>query len=670
VSERESLSSPIAALHQPPPVLRSDPVLSLNSLTTRCHLFPPPHPLFTPVRGPLFTHVRDRFWNLGADGSAVGGSNSPSPGASVTGTSRIFQTDTNDSSASTGQAGSNQHPASTHSSEIDRYMRTSQWTLLSSALTSNSPLSATSPLRIYKEASPSELPTLKAQIVCPSSPMTAFMTLMNLNRQPLPPALDDPVPASTFNILRTVDESTDILHIYDPPLYLFPSFTTPRDYIARRYWRVDDDGCYIITLDSVDFDEYVEGYIRGEIHSVYTSECGASERIAARTEAHRASRHLKQSCSVRPAPPTIPSPALLTQPALAVSPKKGESDHHGECLITNIVQINPMGWCASRGVEFGMRFLEAMLECREQIETERFVNVYVDSEAVEVIPTSPAGVEIDDEEEEETEGALASSGGASVAALRTIANHPPPFKKAHWAVRNGDGFKVRGKDYKVDKKKVAAGEPMFRMIAADVIETDSPMMKGMGNNPSERVQQALKHERENPHKPAPKFTIVINFALPGPPFYHVAMYYAVDDMSLIDGTSTEHPEFSALCKEMFLGDNDEFCDRCYKLIPQIVEGNFIVRRAVGATPAILGMKLKQSYIRDPRFFELICDIGSSSVAAGVVRLSIGYARTLVVDLGHVLQGDKGDHLPEKMFGAVRFKNLDFDDPKFRFSRNY
>ena len=43
-----------------------------------------------------------------------------------------------------------------------------------------------------------------------------------------------------------------------------------------------------------------------------------------------------------------------------------------------------------------------------------------------------------------------------------------------------------------------------------------------------------------------------------------------------------------------MGDNnDEFCDRCYKLIPQIVEGNFIVRRAVGATPAILGMMLGQ-----------------------------------------------------------------------------
>jgi hypothetical protein len=141
-------------------------------------------------------------------------------------------------------------------------------------------------------------------------------------------------------------------------------------------------------------------------------------------------------------------------------------------------------------------------------------------------------------------------------------------------------------------------------------------------------------------------------------------------MSLIDGTSTTHPEFSALAKKMFLEEDDDFCDRCYKLIPQIVEGNFIVRRAVGATPAILGMKLKQSYVRNPRFFELICDIGSSSVAAGVVRLSIGYARTLVVDLGHVLQGDKEEHLPEQLFGATRFLRLDFDNPTFRFSKNY
>ena len=198
------------------------------------------------------------------------------------------------------------------------------------------------------------------------------------------------------------------------------------------------------------------------------------------------------------------------------------------------------------------------------------------------------------------------------------------------------------------------------------------MLQGVCGHPTERVQLALAHERSHPSQPAPPFVVAVNLALPGPPFYHAVMYYAVDDITLIDGTSTTHPEFSSLCKEMFLGTDDDFCDRSYKLIPQIVSGNFIVRRAVGATPALLGTKLKQRYTRDPRFFELTCDIGSSSVAAGVVRLSLAYAKTLVVDLGHVVQGDKGEHLPEKLFGAVRFSNLDFDNAErdMRFVKNY
>jgi hypothetical protein len=441
------------------------------------------------------------------------------------------------------------------------------------------------------------------------------------------------VDSPTFVILNTIDESTDVVHMYDPPLYLFPSFTTPRDFVARRYWRVDDEGCYIICLDSVDSPE-TEGYVRGEVHSVYT-----------------------------------------------ISPRKDATvTNTQECLVTQIVQVDPKGWCRSRSSEFGIRFLETVLEVREQIDADRFVNVYVDADAVTspdassdsplVVGGSNDDLILPEDEEEEDDANNPSTNPSSPSSQRSLANYPPPFKHVYWAERNGDGFSVRGKTYKDDKRKINAGGCVFRMVAADVIETDSPMMKGVCNCPSERVQQALKRERENPDTPAPPFVIAINFALPGPPFYHVVMYYAVDDMSLIDGTSTTVPEFSALAKQMFLGDSDEFCDRCYKLIPQIVEGNFIVRRAVGATPAILGMKLKQSYIRDPRFFELICDIGSSSVAAGVVRLSIGYARTLIVDLGHVLQGDKEEHLPEKLFGAVRFKNLDFDNPDFRFVKNY
>ena len=76
---------------------------------------------------------------------------------------------------------------------------------------------------------------------------------------------------------------------------------------------------------------------------------------------------------------------------------------------------------------------------------------------------------------------------------------------------------------------------MFRMIAMDLVETDSPMMKGMCGHPTQRVQQALAREAKGDKGAMPPFVVAVNIALPGPPFYHAVMYYAVDDIKMIDG---------------------------------------------------------------------------------------------------------------------------------------
>lgn len=41
-----------------------------------------------------------------------------------------------------------------------------------------------------------------------------------------------------------------------------------------------------------------------------------------------------------------------------------------------------------------------------------------------------------------------------------------------------------------------AGTSIFRLIAADVIETDAPILNGMCLHPTERVQLALAREKE------------------------------------------------------------------------------------------------------------------------------------------------------------------------------
>ena len=212
--------------------------------------------------------------------------------------------------------------------------------------------------------------------------------------------------------------------------------------------------------------------------------------------------------------------------------------------------------------------------------------------------------------------------------MHTISNFPEPLTPTMWAEPDANSFKVRGKHYKQDKKKYHAGKSMLRLIAVDILRVKSVILHGFANHPKERIQQALAREAElkkkgsNDESDIPPFTFLLNITLPGNPLHHMLFYFAVDDMSVINGSNGT--PFSKLANEFFFGDSDDFRDHTFKLIPQIVEGNFIVRRAVGSTPAIMGTKLKQYYIRGERFFELILDVGSSSVAAGVTGLASGY----------------------------------------------
>jgi hypothetical protein len=143
------------------------------------------------------------------------------------------------------------------------------------------------------------------------------------------------------------------------------------------------------------------------------------------------------------------------------------------------------------------------------------------------------------------------------------------------------------------------------------------------------------------------------------------MYYAVDDFSLIDPSAKsaengDHADpFRRLASRFFFGDSDSFRDSTFKLIPRIVKGNMLVKKAVGSKPTILGKKLKQHYIQDEKFFELVIDVGSDKIAKKVVGLATGYAKTLVVDMGFLLEGKQKVTLPEGIMGTVRLTNIDF-----------
>lgn len=94
------------------------------------------------------------------------------------------------------------------------------------------------------------------------------------------------------------------------------------------------------------------------------------------------------------------------------------------------------------------------------------------------------------------------------------------------------------------------------------------------------------------------------------------------------------------------------------MIPNISKGSWIIKQSVGTTPVLLGQKLKTKYFRGSNYFEVDVDIGSSSVAASITNLVCGATKSLALDMGLLLEGQKVEHLPEQLIGTIRLDKLD------------
>jgi len=251
--------------------------------------------------------------------------------------------------------------------------------------------------------------------------------------------------------------------------------------------------------------------------------------------------------------------------------------------------------------------------------------------------------------------------------IKVLPAHPTPLNELYWCEPCAMSFRVRGAQYAANRLKTNSKPSVFRLITVDLCQVAEPIRSGFCSLPKERVQQALRREQERKSKgDMPPFIFCVNILIPGPPFYHFVFYYAVDDMSRIKPQPDDQSDpFNKIASKFFFGESDKFRDSTFKLIPRIVSGNLLVKKAVGSKPTIIGKKLKQSYIRGERFFEVIVDIGSSVIAAKVVRLAKGYAKNIVVDMGFLLEGKDASCLPERMMGTVRLTNVDFKS-KLRF----
>ncbi|KAM0026202.1 putative START domain, protein ENHANCED DISEASE RESISTANCE 2, START-like domain superfamily [Helianthus debilis subsp. tardiflorus] len=209
-----------------------------------------------------------------------------------------------------------------------------------------------------------------------------------------------------------------------------------------------------------------------------------------------------------------------------------------------------------------------------------------------------------------------------------------------WTSPSGAGFKIRGKTYLKDSAKVAGGDPLLKLIAVDWFKLESSRSK-VALHPKCVVQTEAA-------KKLP-FILVVNLQVPAKPNYSLVMYYAAD-----------RPVNKNSLLGKFIDGGDAFRDSRFKLIPSIVQGYWMVKRAVGTKACLLGKAVTCHYLRQDNFLEIDVDIGSSSVARSIIGLVLGYVTSLVVDLAVLIEGREENELPEYILGTVRLNRVRLD----------
>ena len=245
-----------------------------------------------------------------------------------------------------------------------------------------------------------------------------------------------------------------------------------------------------------------------------------------------------------------------------------------------------------------------------------------------------------------------------------LKTHPSPLRFDAWSEAFAPNFNVRSAAYLNNAKKCPSQPALFQLLTVDLVRAEQANFQGLCAHPHERIQTALRHEQATGVKSLPAYIFAVNLCVPASGSgrtdnkgcYHCVFYFGIEDRSLLTDPSTP---VGRVAQPFFFGNSDAHRDRTFKLIPRIVEGNFVVRKAVGSKPSLLGNKLKQHYIRTDRYMELIVDIDSNNVAQRIVKLALGYAKSLTVDMMFLLEGTTESTLPEQILGGVRIKNVDF-----------
>ncbi|XP_028759479.1 protein ENHANCED DISEASE RESISTANCE 2 isoform X3 [Neltuma alba] len=447
------------------------------------------------------------------------------------------------------------------------------------------------------------------------------------------------------SLVEEVDGHTAILY-HRLQLDWFPMFVWPRDLCYVRYWRRNDDGSYVVLFRSREHENCgpQPGWVRAHIESGGFNISPLKPRNGRpRTQVqHLMQIDLKgwgvgylsafqQHCLLqmlnsvaglrewfaqtdeRNAPPRIP--VMVNMSSASNNLKKGQKSHDSSAHPASSLDLMN---AANRN---------SVIMDEYSDEDEDFQIAESEQEAY------ASGLENDVKKtalEEEPEDKIDLSWFSG-----NLRRDDRDNARDCWNISDGNNFRVRSKHFFHDKSKIPAGKHLMDLVAVDWFK-DTKRMDHVARRQGCAAQVASEKGL---------FSIVINLQVPGSTHYSMVFYFVTKE--LVSGSLLQR----------FVDGDDEFRNSRFKLIPSVPKGSWIVRQSVGSTPCLLGKAVDINYIRGPKYLEIDVDIGSSTVANGVLGLVVGVITTLVVDMAFLVQANTTDELPERLIGAVRISHL-------------
>ncbi|XP_008238112.1 PREDICTED: protein ENHANCED DISEASE RESISTANCE 2 isoform X1 [Prunus mume] len=439
------------------------------------------------------------------------------------------------------------------------------------------------------------------------------------------------------SLVEEVDGHTAVLY-HRLQLDWFPMFVWPRDLCYVRYWRRNDDGSYVVLFRSREHENCgpQPGYVRAHIesggfnisplkprngrprtqvqHLMQIDLKGWGVGYAPSFQQHCLLQVLNSVAGLREwfsqtdernAPPRIP--VMVNMSSASVSSRKGQKLHDSSINSANRNSVM-MDDYSDEDEEFQIA----------EAEQEAYQNGLENDMKKTAVEEEPAD-QID----------LSCFSG-------NLRHDDHDKARDCWKVSDGSNFRVRSKHFCYDKTKIPAGKHLMDLVAVDWFK-DTKRMDHVARRQGCAAQVASEKGL---------FSIVFNLQVPGSTHYSMVFYFVTKE--LVPGSLLQR----------FVDGDDEFRTSRLKLIPSVPKGSWIVRQSVGSTPCLLGKAVDCNYIRGPKYLEIDVDIGSSTVANGVLGLVIGVITTLVVDMAFLVQANTTDELPERLIGAVRVSHID------------